>query len=164
MNDQPSIDSLQETLTRLTDQTLDPMQRVGHLLLVLAASTIAAAMGYLLLSEFRTEFRISRSAMIGLWIMLMAAIAWVAYGLRVLSARLPLLANRNTIDARLAILFTATFTAGAMAFGWLAGAGPMTSAAWFGLLMLGLAVAMWVCAKRRYAALQALRIQLEQGL
>lgn len=134
------------------------MQRIGHLLLVLAAAAISAGIGSVLLTEPNIPPRMT----IALSVLLVIAIAWLLFGLRMLTVRLPLLANRDVVAGRVAMLFTATYTAGAMAIGRLFGAGPMTTAAWFGVLMLAVAVTTFIRARRRLAALQAMRDRLER--
>jgi hypothetical protein len=158
MTNAPARDELEQALHRLTDQALDSTQRVGHLLLVLAAAAIAFALGGMLVERLP----ISRNATLGIAAMFALTTVWLVYGVRVLMRRRTLLVDGQVAAARLALLFTATVTAGAMAFGALVGARAMTGASWFGVLMMSMAVIMYVRAWRRRAALQSLRARLEQ--
>jgi predicted MFS family arabinose efflux permease len=156
MTDIPARNELEKNLERLTDRALNPRQRFGYLLLVLATAAMSAVIGSLLF----TEPNLPQRTTIAFSVMLVMAIAWLLFGLRVLAVRLPLLANRDVISARMAVLFTATFTAGAVIVGQLNGMRAMTMAAWLGALMLAVAVTILIRAQRRYAALQAMRERL----
>jgi hypothetical protein len=158
MTDTPSRNELEQTLARLTDQALSSGQRIAYTLLVLGAAMMSVILGSVLL----TEPNIPQRTTIAFAVLLVIAIAWLLFGLRVLTVRLPLLANRDVIAGRMAALFTATFTGGAMIVGRIAGARAMTTAAWFGVFMLAVAVANLVRAQRRFAALQAMRDSLER--
>jgi hypothetical protein len=158
VTDVPARNELEQALERLTEQALSPMQRYGYLVLVLGAATMSTVLAALLLTEPNLPLRTT----IAISVLLVIAIAWLVFGLRVLSGRLPLLADRDVIAARMAVMFTATYTAGAMAFGHFAGARAMTMAAWFGMVMLVVAIALLIRATRRYAALQIMRERLER--
>ena len=75
------------------------------------------------------------------WHHLAVAASWVAYGLRVLSRRRPLLASREVIAGRMGVLFSALFTAGTMAVGWVNAGVLRTPATTLGATMLLVAIA-----------------------
>lgn len=155
-----SRNELESALARVTEGALSRRQRYGHVALVLFAAGMVAILASLLITEPGLPTRTT----VAFSLMLLMALAWVAFGLRVLRRQLPTLANREIVAARMAVAFSAMFTAGAAIVGATIGARAMTSATWMGVAMTGLAIGLLVRAHQRRARLQALREQLEREL
>jgi hypothetical protein len=151
---------IEAALAELTEQTLSRGERAGHLALTL----FAAAMGAVLIGLLATEVWLPLRTALAIWVLLAIAMAWVAYGLRVLSRRRPLLANREVVAGRMALLFSCVFTAGTMAVGWVNAGNLVVPATWLGATMSAVALANLLRAQWRRARLQALRQQLERQL
>lgn len=144
---------LELALSRLTDRTLSRGERNGHVLLSLLAAGMAAIVASLLITETDLPLRTG----VAFAVMLAIALAWVGYALRVLSRRLPVLANREVVAGRMSLWFSALFTGGALLVG-------MIPAAWLGALMMAAALSLLIRAHRRLAALRQLREHLEREL
>ena len=151
---------LETALAELTERTLSRAERGFHLCLTL----FAAAMGVVLLLLLATEPGIPLRTTIAFWVMAALAAAWVAYGLRVLSNRRPLLANREVVAARMSLVFSALFTIGTMLVGLVNANIAVTPATWMGGTMVLVALANLLRAHFRRAQLQALRDRLEREL
>lgn len=151
---------LEAKLMRLTEHTLSTPQRYGHVLLVLFASTMAAMVAGLLLTENWLRPR----AFIALSVLCCFCLAWAVFGIGVLRDKFPRLANREIVAARMAFGFTLVFTAGAAWFGATFGARAMTGLTTMCLVMLAFAGLLLVRAHRHRARLQALRQALERDL
>ncbi len=129
--------------------------------LLLVALAMAAAVGSLLLSEpslpLRTQVAFTVIVVIGL--------SWVAYASWVLTRRRVLLAGHRVVAARMAVAWSATFVAGALAVGWW---GPPArapfAAAVLGLVMFACALFLLARARRRFAELLERRRHLERQL
>ena len=160
MTESPTRSSLEAALTQLTEQTLSRGERAGHLALTL----FAGAMGLVLIGLISTEPDIPLRTMIAIWVLLAIAASWVAYGLRVLSRRRPLLANREVVVGRMALLFSALFTAGTMAVGWVNAGIFIPPVTWLGATMTAVAVGNLARAIWRRSQLQRLRERLEREL
>ena len=151
---------LESALARITEGALSRRQRYGHVALVLFAAGMVAVMASLLITEPGLPTRTT----VSFALMLLIGLAWVAFGLRVLRRRLPTLANREIVAARMAVVFSTMFTVGAAWIGATIGARAMTPATWMGVSMSALAVVLLLHAHQRRARLQALREQLEREL
>jgi hypothetical protein len=160
MTETPATDELHARLAELTDRSLSPSARYGHLVLTVVAAVMASVLGALVF----TEPGLSARALASFWVLFAIAVAWVAFGLRVLSRRRPLLANREVVAGAMAVGFSAVFTAGAAAVGVFNGGRARTDMATLGATMTLVAIAVLVRALVRRAELRALRARLEQEL
>lgn len=151
---------IEAALAQLTEQTLTRGERAGHLALTL----FAGAMGAMLIGLLATEEWLPLRTTLAIWVLVAIAMAWVAYGLRVLSRRRPLLANREVVAGRMALLFSCVFTAGTMAVGWVNAGNPFVPVTWLGATMSAVALANLVRAQWRRARLLSLRRELERQL
>jgi hypothetical protein len=148
-------------IQRLVDAELALPSRLRHTLLLVLGLGGAAATGALLATEVglppRTRVTLALLCGIGL--------SWAAFAAWVLARRRVLMAEQRVVAARMAITFTSLFSAGAFGLGVWGGVGrPGYAAAGLGLLMLGAAVALYVRARRRVAALSRRRAALEREL
>lgn len=146
---------------RLIAGELSLPARLGHTALLLVSLGGAATTGALLFTEqglpARTQIALSVLTVMGL--------AWVAFAGWVLTHRRVLLAGHQVVAARMAVLFTTVFTAGAWAVGQAGGTGrTWPGAVAVGIAMLVAAVALLVRARRRFADLSRRRLDLERQL
>lgn len=158
MDEHPT--ELEATLMRLTDETLSTPQRYGHMLLVLFASTMAA----LTLGLLVTERWLPGRTVASLAVLCCFSIAWAVFGVGVLRNRLPRLADREVVGARMALGFSLVFTAGAAFIGAQNGSRSLTGLTMMSLVMVAFAGVLLVRAHRRRAHLRALRAALERSL
>ena len=154
--------SAEDVRRRLATELALP-SRLGHTLLLLAGVAVAAAGGSLLAPEpgLPARTRIAFAAIVA------AGLAWAAFAAWVLARRRVLFASHRVIAARLAITFSALFTAGAGAV-WFAGAGSIGAgvigAAVVGAAMLVAAIVVLVRARRRVREITARKIEIERLL
>lgn len=160
MTESPTRPALEAALAELTEQTLSRGERAGHL----AMTLFAGAMTLMMIALITTEPNVPTRTMIAFWVLLAIAASWVAYGLRVLSRRRPLLANREVVAGRMALFFSALFTAGTMAVGWVNAGIAITPVTSLGATMTAVAVGNLARAMWRRSRLQALRERLEREL
>lgn len=160
MTDAPTRTSLESQLAELTERTLSRGERAGHLAMTLFAALMGSVLALLLLTEPRLPLRTS----ISIGVLVAIAACWVAFGLRVLSRRRPLLANREVVAARMALLFSALFTVGTMLVGMVNAGVALTPATTLGATMSAVALANLLRAQWRRSRLQALREKLEREL
>jgi hypothetical protein len=98
-------------------------------------------------------------------VMVAIGLAWVAYAVWVLTRRRVLLAGHRIVAARMAVAFTTIFAAGSLALGIWGPAGRAAyGAAGTGAVMLAVAIAMLLSARRRFDALMQRRNALEREL
>lgn len=152
-----STESLEQALSRITEQELSRNERYGHLVLMLFSLLFAAGLAFLLATEPNLPLR-ARSPFS---VMVTIGLAWAAFAIGVLFRRRPLLANREIVAGRMSVAFSVLFTAGAMYAGRTIGATVMTPAAWMGLALTTIALALLVRAHVRRKALLTLRARLE---
>lgn len=160
MNESRSFAKLEQELRALTDRALSPRARYLHVALLLSASAIAA----LLITLLVTESTIPPLTRHTFEVMLAIASCWVAYAIWVLRHRHPMLTDHRVVAGRMAVLFSALFSAGALSMALLRGQPVFWFAAATGALMCAVAVAVMLVAKRRAAELRAYRTSLEQML
>jgi hypothetical protein len=151
---------LETALADLTERTLSRGERAGHVALTLFAAAMALVVALLLATEPGVPMRTT----IAFWVLLAIAVSWVAYGLRVLSRRRPLLAEREVVAGRMGLLYSAVFTAGTTAVGMVNAGQLVTPATWLGATMTAVALANLLRAQWRRAQLVALRARLEREL
>lgn len=152
--------TLAAELRRLTQLELSPRARAGYVALLLASAAMTAIVGALLLTERglppRTQIAFATLAAIGL--------GWIAFASWVLTHTRILLGRQRVVASRMAVLFAAVFTAGALVVGVTTGQPAAFAAAGLGLGMLALAGAQLVRARRRFAELSSRRAALEREL
>jgi hypothetical protein len=163
MNESSTRAELELALSRLTDRTLSRPEVYAHVALLLFASGMAVVMGMLLFGEALPEGMPPRTV-IAFAVMLAIALAWVVFGVSVLARRRPLLANRELVAARMALVFSSLFTIGAALTGAAAASRLDTGAARMGATMVVVALALVVRAHLRRASLKKLRESLEREL
>lgn len=134
--------------------------RLGHTLLLLVGLAGAAVAGSLLATEpaLPPRTRIAFAALVAI------GLAWAAFAGWVLARRRVLLAAHRVVAARMAIVFCAAFTLGALVLRSTDADGPWSAAALTGGGMLGVAVALLVRAHARRAALTRRLHDLERQL
>jgi hypothetical protein len=152
--------ALAHELRRLTQLELSPRARAGYVALLLASAAMTAITGALLLTERglppRTQIAFATLATIGL--------GWVGFASWVLTHTRILLGRQRVVAGVMAVLFTTTFTAGALLIGFVAGRPGAFAAAGLGLGMLTVAGTLLVRARRRFAELSSRRAALEREL
>lgn len=153
-------DQLSAALRRITDKTLSPVSRAAHVALLL----VSLAMTIVLVSLLATEPALPTRTLVSFGCMTAIGLAWVAYATWVLRHRRSLLANQRVVAARMALVFSLVFTAGAGWLGFADGQPAMRWAAGLGAVMAAAALVVLVRAHRHRAGLLARRRQLEQQI
>jgi hypothetical protein len=150
-----------EEIQRLIAGELSLASRLGHTFLLLMALAMTGVIGSLWLTEPSLPGR----TQIAFALMIVIGFSWVAYAIWVLTRRRVLLAGHRIIAARMAVTFSALFVAGFAILGvW----GPVArvgfTAAAFGLVMLAVAIALLLHARKQFARLLERRQVLEVEL
>lgn len=148
------------SLSALLDEELSTRSRVGHVLLLLAASAMSAVVG----SLWATEPALAPRTAAAFAVMTGMGLCWVAYAAWVLTSRRVLLGLQRVVAARMAALFSAVALAGALAVGALAGVRAAWPAALVFAAMLALAVTALLRAHRQHRRLCRRRAELAQRL
>ncbi|HEU4779182.1 MAG TPA: hypothetical protein VFS58_04790, partial [Steroidobacteraceae bacterium] len=128
------------------------------LLLVALGQSIAVG------SLWLTEPALEAHTRIALGVITLIGVAWAVFAAWVLMARRPLLARDGVIAGRMAVIFTSVFAAGSFAIGIFKGGMAPFAAGTTGSVMLAVAVAMLLRARRKHAALAARRAELEREI
>jgi hypothetical protein len=152
--------TLEQELTRVTEQELTRNEKYGHLVLALVAGVFGAGLAMLI----ATEPGLPTRTVLAFAVLFVISLSWVAYSLGVLMRRRPLLANREIVAGRMSLLFSALFTIGAMLVGITVSHNPFTGAVGWGLIFMAFALALLIRAHIRRASLQKLRARLEAEL
>ncbi|HEY0140831.1 MAG TPA: transmembrane transport protein [Thermoanaerobaculia bacterium] len=139
-----------EEMQRIVAGELSLRSRIAYAALLLVALLMAGGIASLLL----TEEGLPRRTEIAFAVLIVIGLSWVAYAAWVLTRRRVLLAGHRIIAARMAIAFTSVFVVGAMLL-------AMWPAAIFGAVLLIVAVAMLLHARKRFAQLLQRRRELE---
>lgn len=147
-------------VSALLDRELSALSRFAHVLLLLAAATMATITGSLWATEpaLPTRTAAAFATMTGM------GLCWVAYAAWVLMARRLLLGRQRVVASGMATLFSAVALAGALAVGWLSGMPAAWPAALVFAAMTLLAFALLVRARRDYVRLCRRREQLARQL
>jgi hypothetical protein len=145
-----------EEMKRLLDSELSIGARVAYVALLLVSLIVTVSIASLWMTERALPLR----TQIAFAVMIAIGIAWIAYAAWVLTKRRVLLAGHRILAARMAVTFTSVFALGALALA-LQGARGAFGAAFTGALMVCVAIAMLVQAKRRFADLVRRRAELE---
>jgi hypothetical protein len=152
--------SLSDELRQLTVLELSLPSRLRYVCLLLAAATMTAIVTALLVTEPALPTR----AAIALGVLAVIGLSWVVFAAWVLTRRRVLLGRHRLVAGRLAVVFSSVFVMGALAVGFVTASAPPFAAAALGVVMLAIAVAMLVRARRQFARLSARRAELERLL
>jgi ABC-type iron transport system FetAB permease component len=152
--------SLEAELQQLTARALSPLSRYGHVALLLAALLMSVLIAALL----ATESTLPPRTHVAFAVMLAIGISWVAYATWVLTQRRPLMAKHRVIAGWMAVAFTGVFLGGALAMALSTPQTMHSTAAVSGGGMFVLAIVALVQARRRVAALQERKRELEDRL
>jgi hypothetical protein len=148
-------------MQRLISAELSLRSRLGYAALLLVALAVTIAIASLWLTEPSLPLRthIAFGVMVGI------GVSWAVYAAWVLTRRRVLLAGHQVIAARMAVAFTTIFVIGSLALGiWGSVGRSAYAAAALGSVMLMVAVAMLLSARRRFEELMQRRRTLEQEL
>jgi hypothetical protein len=160
MTEAPSRTALEAALAEITQRALSRGERAGHVAMTIFAACFGLALALLLVTEPPIPLRTS----ISIGVLVAIAASWTIYGLRVLSRSRPLLANREVIAGRMALLFSVLFTGGTMVVGMVNAGILVTPATWDGAFITAVAAANLARAQWRRSRLRALRERLEREL
>lgn len=144
----------------LAESHLSFRSRAGHLALLLAS----AGMGTVIAALLATEPALPPRTLIAFGVLLAISLAWIAYAVWVLTARRTLLANHRVVAGGIATVAAAIFTGGAALLGLVLQMPAAWAAAGLGLVLLAVAGALLVRARRQYHTLLARRRELEHRL
>jgi hypothetical protein len=156
----PNQNDLHRQLQDLTEKTLSPVGRYGHVLLLLAA----AGMGVLVLALLITEPALPLRTQAAFGAMLAIAACWVGYSTWALLRRRPLMHAHRVVAGAMATAFTGLFTAVALTTGALTAAPAAWWAGGMGAVMLIVALSLLLLALRTRSALLTRREELRRGL
>ncbi len=135
-------------------------RRVGYVALLLAAAAMTTVVVALWLTEPslppRTHAAFGAMSAIG--------VAWIALAAWALTTRRVLFARDRVIAGRMAVTFTSVFALGALVILIASGSAAAAGAFGTGVVMVAAAVVVLRQARRRFAALDARRVELEREL
>jgi len=156
----PTTEDLQRQLRDMTERTLSPVARYGHLLLLLVSTGLGISILSLLLTEPSLPPR-TQAAFIA-----MVAIAgcWVGYSLWTLVQRRPLLQAHRVLAGCLASAFSGLFAGTALTVAIVTGSAAAWLAGALGAAMTAIALLLLVRARRQRRALQDRRADLQRAL
>ena len=160
MTDYTPPSPLVDDLRRLTASELSLPVRLGYVGLLLAAATMTVIVTALLITEPSLRPRTS----IALGILAVMGLSWVSFAVWVLSQRRILLGRHRVVAGRLAVGFSAVFCIGAVVVGYATSSRSALAAAALGAVMIAIATAMLVRARRRVEQLSKRRDELERQL
>jgi hypothetical protein len=152
----PSADDLR----RLTRSELSFPARMGYVGLLLAASTMTIIVTALMVTEPSLPLRAS----IALAVMAVIGLSWVGFAVWVLSYRRILLGRHRLVAGRMAVGFSVVFCVGGVLVGYATSRRSAFAAAAMSALMIVIATAMLVRARRRVEQLSKRRDELERQL
>lgn len=144
-------------VSALLDRELSTRSRMGHVLLLLAAATMATITG----SLWATEPALPNRTSVAFAVMTGMGLCWVAYAGWVLTARRVLLGRQRVVASAMGALFSAVALAGALAVGWLSGMPAAWPAALVFAAMTMTAIALLMRAQGDYARLCQRRAELQ---
>jgi hypothetical protein len=151
---------LAHDLRRITVLELSVAARMRYVGLLLAASAMTAIVTALLITEPSLPLRTS----IAFAVLALMGLSWIGFATWVLARKRILLGSHRIIAGRMAVAFSAVFCIGALAVGYATSSRAAVVAAAMGVVMLGIAVAMLVRAKRRVQQWSQRRAELELQL
>ena len=147
-------------LRRLLDSQLSLRSRIGHVALLLASAAMTVVVASLSITEPALPARTAAAFAA----MTMISLAWVAFSGWVLTRRRPLFGRDRVVAGRMAVIFTSTFMAVALAIAYSSGGRAPVAAAVMGLLLVAAAVTLLVHARRNVLRLTSRREALEHEL
>ncbi|MGB0514103.1 MAG: hypothetical protein ACPGJE_04585 [Wenzhouxiangellaceae bacterium] len=147
-------------LHELTDRSLSPVARYGHVVLLLAAAGMAA----LILALLLTEPALPARTQLAFGALLLIAGGWIAYAGWVLSNRRPMFQRHRVVAGWMAIAFSGGFALISALAGMFTGATAAWAASAFGSLMLAVAVLLLRRARKRAFELEARRAALLRAM
>lgn len=147
-------------LRPMLDAELSRPSRFRHVALLLASMT----MTIIVTSLWLTEPALPARTQVAFGLMTVIGLSWAAFAVWVLTTRRVLLGRDGVVAGRLAVTFTTTFVAGALAVGYVNGGVAPFAAAAMGLVLLAVAAALLVRARHRVTQLTARREVLEREL
>jgi hypothetical protein len=154
--DQPGI-SVAAMQDRMAAQ-LSRRARLGHVLLLLAATAMTGTIG----SLWITEPAIPRRTHLAFAVMVLIGVSWAVYAVWVLTRRRVLLGQHRVVAGGMAVTFCAIFTVGCAVVA-LSGAGrPAWAASAVGAVMLLISTALLAQARRAVADLMSVRERLSR--
>jgi hypothetical protein len=160
MTDHTPPSAMVDDLRRLTASELSRPAQVGYLGLLLAASAMTAIVTALLVTEPSLPMRAS----IALGVVVVIGMSWMGFALWVLTHKRPLLGRHRVAAGRMAVGFSAVFCIGAGAVGYATSSNSAFAAAFLGALMLLIATALLISARRNVEQLTKRRDELERQL
>ena len=160
MTDYTPPSPLVDDLRRLTASELSLPVRLGYVGLLLTAATMTVIVTALLITEPSLRLRTS----IALGILAVMGLSWVSFAVWVLSQRRILLGRHRVVAGRLAVGFSAVFSIGAVVVGYATSSRSAFAAAAIGAVMIAIATAMLMRARRRVEQLSKRRDELERQL
>jgi len=134
--------------------------RIGHLALLLGATGGSVVVGSLLATEDGLPLRTT----VALGLLLLVNLSWVAFAAWVLTARRAMLFNHRVVAGRIAVAAAIAFTSGAAFLAATLQSAASYAATGSGLVLLAVAIALLMRAKRDFRALQLRRAELEARL
>ena len=148
-------------MQKLMRTELSSPARLAYTLLLLAD----LAMGAIVLSLWLTEPELPMRTHVAFALMVLVSAGWAAFFVWTLTRRTLFLARHRLVSARLAVGFTALFAGGALLLGVLDAEvrSVAFSAAALGGVMLAVAIAILLFARRRVRELLDRRVQLGGG-
>ena len=147
-------------LRRLLDAELSLRSRLGYVGLLLSS----AAMTAVILSLWLTEPTLPVRTAVAFAVLTVIGLAWVVFAGWVLTRRRPLFGRDRLVAGWMAVTFTSAFAVGTLAVGYLSGGAAPYAASAMALVLLAVAVAALVRARRNIARLTARREALEREL
>ena len=145
---------------RLADLELSTPSRMTHVALLLAGASMSGLVGSLWVTEPFLPGR-TRAAFAALTIV---GLSWTAFAAWVLVRRRVLFGRQRVVAGRMAVTFAAAYLAAALAVGYVKGGPTALAAIGTGGVLLAVAIAVFVRARRAVARLVARREELEQTL
>ena len=141
------------------EEELSGGSRAGYTLLLL----IDLLVGVVIASLWMTEPQLPTRTHVAFGLMLAISIAWAAFFFRVLSRRGPFLVTHRLAGAKIAVAVTSIFTAASLLLAVVDGEirGPALASSVLGSLLFGVAIVLFVRAKRRLSLLQQRRDSLQ---
>lgn len=134
--------------------------RIAPLALLIASIGMSVLLASLLLTEDGLPARTAAA----LAVLLVIALAWAGYAVWVLTARRGMPANHQVVAGWISLVAALVFTMGAVAMEATSRPAAARPAIGFGVILTFAAGVQLVRARRRYAALQARRADLEARL
>jgi hypothetical protein len=134
--------------------------RLAHVGLLL----VSAAMSAVVISLWLTEPFLPLRTRLAFGAMSLIGVSWCVFAVWALRARRPLFARDRVIAGGMGVCFTTLFTLASLAAALLLGSPAAYGALGTGVAMWMVAIGVFVQARRRHAALEARRQELERDL